>query len=241
MWPEQSGMLLPSPNLRKRKMEALQSDVPHCLNHIKIIPSHLQSFGHALHLSYMGSLEHKNDRHCPQFLTRKRRVLPHAGCHSSQPVPSSQQHTSQHISMNQPACLSANPAIISSAVSPRTSASKSSQPNICASPSLLRPCHICHRRPTTKELLEAYADCELCGHRACFVCLRQCDGSDCCSRSGQQGQEQWENAPDNFQPEIDFKALQNMNSRRICSCCAVEGVTETGEEVVQCLACIKQI
>jgi hypothetical protein len=27
--------------------------------------------------------------------------------------------------------------------------------------------------------------------------------------------------------------------RKICSCCAVEGVTETGIEVVRCLDCVK--
>lgn len=38
----------------------------------------------------------------------------------------------------------------------------------------LAPCHICHRRPTKKSDLDSFADCEGCGERACFICIRAC-------------------------------------------------------------------
>ncbi|OAA33152.1 hypothetical protein AAL_00617 [Moelleriella libera RCEF 2490] len=40
----------------------------------------------------------------------------------------------------------------------------------------LAPCHICHRRPTRKSDLDCFADCQGCGQRACFICIRQCQG-----------------------------------------------------------------
>jgi len=41
-------------------------------------------------------------------------------------------------------------------------------------PVVLKPCHICHRRPTKKSDLDSFADCEGCGQRSCFVCIREC-------------------------------------------------------------------
>ncbi|GKT42028.1 uncharacterized protein ColSpa_02209 [Colletotrichum spaethianum] len=43
-------------------------------------------------------------------------------------------------------------------------------------PSSLSPCHICHRRPTKKSDLDSFADCQGCGLRSCFVCIRECQG-----------------------------------------------------------------
>jgi hypothetical protein len=40
----------------------------------------------------------------------------------------------------------------------------------------LSPCHICHRRPTKKSDLDSFADCQGCGDRTCFVCIRECRG-----------------------------------------------------------------
>ncbi|CZR53910.1 uncharacterized protein PAC_03792 [Phialocephala subalpina] len=40
----------------------------------------------------------------------------------------------------------------------------------------LSPCHICRRKPTEKRHLEDYADCEGCGERTCFICMRECKG-----------------------------------------------------------------
>ncbi|ORY65953.1 uncharacterized protein BCR38DRAFT_170077 [Pseudomassariella vexata] len=44
------------------------------------------------------------------------------------------------------------------------------------SSSLLSACHICHRRPSKKSDLDSFADCEGCGQRTCFVCIRACQG-----------------------------------------------------------------
>lgn len=44
------------------------------------------------------------------------------------------------------------------------------------SAALLSPCHICHRRPTKKSDLDSYADCQGCGERTCYVCIRECLG-----------------------------------------------------------------
>ncbi|KAK3953226.1 hypothetical protein QBC32DRAFT_123353 [Pseudoneurospora amorphoporcata] len=37
-------------------------------------------------------------------------------------------------------------------------------------------CHICCRKPSKKADLDSYADCEGCGQRTCYVCMRQCPG-----------------------------------------------------------------
>ncbi|PNY22669.1 Uncharacterized protein TCAP_07078 [Tolypocladium capitatum] len=41
---------------------------------------------------------------------------------------------------------------------------------------LLTPCHICHRKPTKKSDLDSFAECQGCGERTCFVCIRECQG-----------------------------------------------------------------
>ncbi|KAI9740824.1 MAG: hypothetical protein M1818_004429 [Claussenomyces sp. TS43310] len=41
---------------------------------------------------------------------------------------------------------------------------------------LLRACHICHRKPTVRRDLDSYADCEGCGERTCYICVRECLG-----------------------------------------------------------------
>ncbi|KAJ5689804.1 hypothetical protein N7462_004196 [Penicillium macrosclerotiorum] len=101
------------------------------------------------------------------------------------------------------------------------------------SPSALRPCHICHRRPTTRQVLDAYADCDLCGERACFICLRQCDAIECPgSFPASRGE------PHLLSPSEDFDG-SSARRRNICSGCAVEGITETGAEIVRCLDCVQ--
>nr|pir hypothetical protein B14D6.570 [imported] - Neurospora crassa [Neurospora crassa] len=37
-------------------------------------------------------------------------------------------------------------------------------------------CHICFRKPSKKADLDSYADCQGCGQRTCYVCMRQCPG-----------------------------------------------------------------
>ncbi|KAJ5768788.1 hypothetical protein N7520_003347 [Penicillium odoratum] len=101
------------------------------------------------------------------------------------------------------------------------------------SPSALRPCHICHRRPTTRQVLDAYADCDLCGERACFICLRQCDALACRGTKINPSPGQ----SDIYTHERMFEGTDSR--RKICSSCAVEGITETGTEIVQCLDCVR--
>lgn len=55
---------------------------------------------------------------------------------------------------------------------------------------LLTPCHVCHRKPTKKSHLDSFADCQGCGERTCFVCIRQCHG-----RATMVGEEEDENSP----------------------------------------------
>jgi hypothetical protein len=40
----------------------------------------------------------------------------------------------------------------------------------------LSPCHICHQKPRVKRDLDSYGDCEECGKRTCYVCMRSCPG-----------------------------------------------------------------
>ncbi len=37
-------------------------------------------------------------------------------------------------------------------------------------------CHVCGRRPMVLADLDGYADCQGCGSRTCYVCIRQCLG-----------------------------------------------------------------
>ncbi|KAK4230611.1 hypothetical protein QBC38DRAFT_356395 [Podospora fimiseda] len=41
---------------------------------------------------------------------------------------------------------------------------------------LMSRCHICFRKPTKKTDLDSFADCQGCGQRTCFVCIRECLG-----------------------------------------------------------------
>lgn len=54
---------------------------------------------------------------------------------------------------------------------------------------LLSPCHICHRKPTKKNELDSYADCEGCGERTCYVCIRACLGWNTTTHSAVSGYE----------------------------------------------------
>ncbi|KAJ5808956.1 hypothetical protein N7474_010225 [Penicillium riverlandense] len=107
-------------------------------------------------------------------------------------------------------------------VSPKTIVPLSYQ---SASASSLRPCHICYRKPTTRGVLDAYADCDLCRQRACYICVRQCDSPVC---TGQETHD----------PSFDEGG--STIQRKICSSCAVEGLTEAGVETVRCLECVRQ-
>lgn len=49
-------------------------------------------------------------------------------------------------------------------------------PRTTITTNVLAPCHICHRKPTKKTELDSYADCQGCGERTCYVCMRECLG-----------------------------------------------------------------
>lgn len=55
-------------------------------------------------------------------------------------------------------------------------------PRTTTTTNLLAPCHICHRKPTKKTELDSYADCQGCGERTCYVCMRECLGWGTTSR-----------------------------------------------------------
>ena len=173
-------------------------------------------------------------------IPRKRRVLQQPCVYQQNQQP---WHDSQPAKFLAPNHLYIPPGsdISSPPVSPKTVIPISYPPpqNPCTSASSLRPCHICHRRPTTRELLDAYADCDLCGQRACYICLRQCDAMDCRGSVTIGENHLFRDGSDRLQEGIDGTEAGVKQPRKICSCCAVEGVTETGLEVVRCLECVR--
>ncbi|EER28707.1 hypothetical protein D8B26_001018 [Coccidioides posadasii str. Silveira] len=90
---------------------------------------------------------------------------------------------------------------------------------------ILTPCHICYRRPTMHFQLDAYADCELCRKRTCYICLRECDGPDC--RTG-------------VMDTSSGSCERSSSGRKMCSWCAVEGVTDSGVDAVWCVDCVQR-
>jgi hypothetical protein len=128
-------------------------------------------------------------------------------------------------------------------------------PRLASPHSLLHPCHVCHRRPTTRSVLDAYADCELCGERACYICLRECNGPECWASTPATTDKNARRVPyisgicygltTSSPPPADDPELvttcSSQNRRKICSWCAVEGVTDSGREVVWCLDCVRAV
>jgi hypothetical protein len=116
----------------------------------------------------------------------------------------------------------------------------------------LSPCHICRRKPTAKNELDAFADCEGCGERTCWICIRECAGL------GIVGEEmgiELESGQFSFEFEVERgkdervgvenglangrqreeEGMIREHKRMICSRCCVERGTE-GE--VWCLGCL---
>lgn len=198
----------------------------------------------------------------PRCLPRKRRAVLHnqqpqqwTGSSNNPSVPQNKLLSSPSV------CVPTTRDLYSPPVSPKTLIpiaypQPQQQPQQqSTSPTALRPCHICHRRPTTREVLDAYAGCDLCGERTCYICLRQCDSANCCGSvnlnfdSGGNGNRNLL-ARNNtlcsshgtyFVPDGDGDGLgtSTRHQRKVCSWCAVEGVTETGIEVVRCLDCVR--
>lgn len=96
-----------------------------------------------------------------------------------------------------------------------------SESSIAALTPNLYPCHLCHRRPTTLQDLPAYANCENCQLRTCFICMRTCDGPRCQQHNS-------------FHETSTSNTLDTARGRNICGKCCIEvGV----EGRVWCLVC----
>ena len=176
------------------------------------------------------------------YVPRKRRVLQQSQHHDQgQPWAdrsSYMSNTAQPRLLTPNICVSTSQDTSSPPISPKTLVPiPYTQQILSTSASPLRPCHICHRRPTTREVLDAYADCDLCGQRSCYVCLRQCDSPNCCGLAS-LGNHLLKDVSDELEGKRDGD-LGARPRRKICSCCAVEGLTEAGTEVVHCLDCVR--
>lgn len=99
----------------------------------------------------------------------------------------------------------------------------------------LSPCHICRRKPTELSQLDGYANCQSCGGRMCYVCMRQCLG-------GTQGPEGDYNLLASFEGGDErcgrysgaLEKSQQTHKTFICSRCCVE---EGEDGAVSCLGC----
>lgn len=113
----------------------------------------------------------------------------------------------------------------------------------------LNPCHICHRRPTLLSELDQYANCEGCGDRTCWICIRECAGYNLSPHtvSGpgkgfwgavkDKGEDIMVDAYELYDPEREGDENGEQEHRRmVCSRCCVEKGCE-GE--VWCLGCVR--
>ncbi|KAK3341577.1 hypothetical protein B0T25DRAFT_346415 [Lasiosphaeria hispida] len=48
--------------------------------------------------------------------------------------------------------------------------------NATTAANMMSRCHICYRKPSKKSDLDSFADCQACGQRTCYVCIRECLG-----------------------------------------------------------------
>lgn len=121
----------------------------------------------------------------------------------------------------------------------------------------LSPCHICHRKPSERKELEGYVDCEGCGGRTCYVCMRRCGGWDLEERwegDERDGGVAWESdemcvernsvcgdgADEGDERMFGMEGPWSMDDRKshrakVCSQCCVERGKE-GE--IYCLGCL---
>ncbi|KAL2124665.1 hypothetical protein VTJ04DRAFT_1030 [Mycothermus thermophilus] len=79
-------------------------------------------------------------------------------------------HRSRNEDKDRPSPLSRPSTTTTSTQAPSASAPSSS------SSSLMARCHVCSRKPRTKSDLDSFADCQGCGQRTCYVCIRECLG-----------------------------------------------------------------
>jgi hypothetical protein len=209
------------------------SFVPYMVDHANCDPYIVHRHNHNQNHSHNHESTDKDFDYRPRCIPRKRRHLQQLQPHS--------QHSNSSYLLAPPQQSLLSPNIYatpqdpySPPVSPKTLVplpypAPTSAPTSTTStthPSALRPCHICHRRPTTRQVLDAYADCDLCAKRACYICLRLCDGSACPGARA---------APAAAGDPYDELGCAR---RKICSSCAVEGISE-GVEIVRCLDCVR--
>jgi hypothetical protein len=116
----------------------------------------------------------------------------------------------------------------------------------------LSSCHICRRKPTAKNELDAFADCEGCGERTCWICIRECAGLGV---TGEEMGIEIESGQFSFEFEVERgkderarlesdlaagrqteeEGITREHKRMICGRCCVERGTE-GE--VWCFGCL---
>jgi hypothetical protein len=113
----------------------------------------------------------------------------------------------------------------------------------------LRPCHICHRKPSAKRELNEYGDCEGCEQRTCYVCIRQCDGLGMWSDKRKLYEDMYgdgghEKLLEGKQGEKDSKARKEKwkvddmmaHKEKVCSRCCVE---RGADGDVWCMGCLR--
>ena len=97
---------------------------------------------------------------------------------------------------------------------------------------LLRPCHICWRRPTTRAVVDGYTDCDECGLRTCYICLRVCEDVDCKSPTVDVQIDSVSGTP-----ERKIEIYTKKRRKRLCSWCIVEHIDADGDDMTLCLDC----
>ncbi|KAH7022969.1 hypothetical protein EDB80DRAFT_696154 [Ilyonectria destructans] len=119
---------------------------------------------------------------------------------------------------------------------------------------ILAPCHICHRRPTKKSDLDSFAQCQGCNERACFVCIRECQGWNLDSGSVLSEQEilsrsfHMDDVDDHQSPQQTDNQRAGHDTRKgwaagghravVCSRCCIE---RGAEGDVACLGCLSRM
>lgn len=108
----------------------------------------------------------------------------------------------------------------------------------------LNRCHICSRKPTKKSDLDSFADCEACGQRTCYVCIRQCLGWQEEQRKDEDRHHRMDEDEDDNNdkftspPPVVLQLLGGQgvaHKKVVCSGCCVERGVD-GEVV--CLGCL---
>ncbi|KAK5663623.1 hypothetical protein OQA88_4054 [Cercophora sp. LCS_1] len=150
----------------------LHPQVNHHHQHHHILPAEKTTFEH-----HHGSFFHHNPP-----LVRKMIPLPaskraRVSVSGDPPFAQDQRHTSpQRQGTTKQPCSSSTRS--PSRIGGSTTATATTAPTAAttASASLMSRCHICFRKPTKKSDLDSFADCQGCGQRTCYVCIRECLG-----------------------------------------------------------------